>query len=142
LNLNFAALFTVVVMCFTAGCRHEFGVSVIMPHKLTLILLMVLSCNAIIVAQHSATEAHNQISDLLKSNQVSKISVIHVPSDLETRTSIDQQALRRLTRIEFSFTKPGEAGMIEPLQTALEELQSGKPSAVHDLRWGILFSML
>jgi hypothetical protein len=24
LNLNFAALFTVVVMCFTAGCRHEF----------------------------------------------------------------------------------------------------------------------
>ena len=101
--------------------------------------MVLLNCNAVIVAQSDAMQALKKISDLFKASEVSRISIIHVPSDLETRTRIDQQALRQLTRIKLSFTKPGEEGIIEPLQAALEELKTGKPSSVHEVRWGILF---
>jgi hypothetical protein len=95
----------------------------------TLKTLVLLSFTAVAVAQGGAVQAHQKIVDLLKAGEVSKIVIIHVPGDLETRIDIDQQALRRLTRIEFSFTKPGEERIIEPLQTALEELTYSSTSA-------------
>lgn len=108
--------------------------------KLTLIIAVFLNRTANIVAQDEAMRAQSKIYDILKTTEVAKISIIHVPGDLETRTRIDQQALRRLSRIELSFTKPAEEGIIDPLQTALEELKTGRPSPSHEVRWGILFS--
>lgn len=102
-------------------------------------MVVLSNCTAAIAAQSEAMKAHSKISDLLKRNEISRISVIHVPINLETRTRIDQEALRHLSFIELSFTKPREAGIIEPLQTALEELKKGIPSPVHEVRWGILF---
>ena len=99
---------------------------------------MLMNCMEVIVAQSDAKKAHDIVSALFKASQVAKISIIHVPGDLETRTRIDQRALRQLSRIELSFNKPGEEGILQPLQAALEELNTGKPSPVHEIRWGIL----
>lgn len=104
----------------------------------TLAVILFLTCSQVIFAQNDTLQAHNKISELIKTGQVSRISIIHVPSDLESRTRIYQQALRRLTWIELSFSKPSEEGVIEPLQAALEELKTGKPSPVYDVRWRIL----
>lgn len=115
------------------------GYSVKLILKFALTVLVLLSCTAVLIAQDDGKQARSIIVDLLKANQVSRISILHLPSDLETRTRINQHAIRRLTRVELSFTKPAEEGIIEPLQAALEELRTGRPCPVHEVRWGILF---
>lgn len=90
-------------------------------------------------AQEEATKAYDQISDLIVANRVSRISIVHVPTRIETRTAINQQTLRRLSRIDVSFTKLQEGRLLDTLLSSLGELKTASPSPEHEVRWGILF---
>ena len=76
------------------------------------VLLLSFAAPALPTAQEGDSKAYAQIFDLLKTNQVSRVAVIHVPSNIETRSAMNQQALRRLRRVELSFTKPQEGGLL------------------------------
>jgi hypothetical protein len=103
------------------------------------VLLLSFAAPALPTAQEGDSKAYAQIFDLLKTNQVSRVAVIHLPSNIETRTAMNQQALRRLRRVELSFTKPQEGGLLDALQAALGELRAATSSPEHEVRWGILF---
>ncbi len=90
-------------------------------------------------AQEDGRTVHDRLSNLLTSGQVSRVTVIHVPSDIQTRTRLDQRALRALSPIEFSFTKLDEGGFLDSLRSGIGEISKAKPAEVHEVRWGILF---
>jgi hypothetical protein len=84
-------------------------------------------------------KAYDQISELIVTKSVSRVSIIHVPTRIETRTAINQQTLRRLSRIEVSLTNLQEGGLLDTLQSSLGELKTAASSPQHEVRWGILF---
>lgn len=88
-------------------------------------------------AQSAALEAH-KLSERLTSIQISKVSVIHVPSDLETRIRINPDTLRHLSWITLSFDRPGEHGLLQALKAALQETKVGKFAPEREVRWGLL----
>jgi hypothetical protein len=76
---------------------------------------------------------------LLTSGHISRLTIIHVPSDIQTRTRLDQRALRALSPIEFSFTKLDEGGFLDSLRSGVGEIRTAKPADVHEVRWAVLF---
>lgn len=89
-------------------------------------------------AQEDVNAIHDQLSDLLKADQVSRITIIHVPSYIETRTRIDRDGLRALSRVEVTFKKPTDGKLLESLRMALNELKTAKTTTQHEVRWGLL----
>lgn len=89
-------------------------------------------------AQADGRAVHVRLSNLLTSGHISKVTIIHVPSDIQTRTRLDQRALRALSPIEFSFIKLDEGGFLDTLRSAVGEIRTARVAEVHEVRWGIL----
>lgn len=109
------------------------------PSRMLVLVFSFLSTASFADAQTEGSNIYNQISALFNANKVSRVSIIHVPSYIETRTRINQQALRQLSPFEFSFTKPREGAVLDRLETSLDELKAATPEPEHEVRWGILF---
>ncbi|MGE5206852.1 MAG: hypothetical protein ACM3PW_14645 [Chlamydiota bacterium] len=101
--------------------------------RVMLVTLLLLWMTTGSSAQSAVPEAH-KLSELLTNTQISKVSVIHVPSDLETRIRINPDTLRHLSWITLSFDRPGEHGLLQSLKAALQEMEMGKLSPEREVR--------
>lgn len=108
------------------------------PRVLIVILSLFVGSSSAI-AQQDRQKAHDNLLDILKRGEISRVTVLHVRTDLETRTRIDEKMLRNLSPIEISFTKLQSRGFLDGLESALVEIQAAKSSTSHELRWGLLF---
>jgi hypothetical protein len=96
------------------------------------------------VSQNNAVAEYSKISALLKhdngtfrSVKVSKIVIIHLRNEVETRARINPKSLRRLRQSELSLSEPEGSGLSDSLLAATGELKTATESPEHD-RWGIL----
>lgn len=89
-------------------------------------------------SQESISKVYDHVFELITTDQVSRVSIIHVPTYIETRMRIDQQTLRRLSNVEVVFANPKEGNLLNGLQSAVGELRTAVRAPEREVRWGIL----
>jgi hypothetical protein len=102
--------------------------------------LALLSCGLVVMESSgtSGAAAYSNLSGQIKAQQISKVSLIHRPSNIETPVQIDETALRQFAETRVILEKAGERGITRDLLSSLAELNGAKASNKHDTRWGIL----
>jgi len=102
-------------------------------------MFLTMFCPHVAAGQQNADMTRKSIDSLLASGEIARVSIIHVPVSLETRTRINQETLRKLSRIEVSFMDLKNGSFCDGLRASLVELSSAKSGPDREVRWGVLF---
>jgi hypothetical protein len=89
-------------------------------------------------AQTSQVRTYAELSGLFGQHQIALITIIHVSSHIETPVRVDDKSIRRLAGTHVTFRHPDELGILDNLAKALREIDASKPTAMREVRWGIL----
>jgi hypothetical protein len=81
----------------------------------------------------------DELSNFLQNRQITRIEILHVPDNLETRTRVSPEVLRKISRTRAILENPWESAHSEGLITSLNEVKSAKTRETGEIRWGILF---
>ncbi len=82
----------------------------------------------------------DDLSGLLQSRQITRIEILPVPDNLETKTRITPGALRSISRTKVVLADPWESSSFKMLLASLQELRNAKSRENGEVRWAILLS--
>src|SRR5208282_4043320 len=81
----------------------------------------------------------DELSSFLQNRRITRMEILHVDDNLETRISITPEALRRLSRSKVVIDNPWESASFKGLLGSLQEVKSAKVREIGEVRWAILF---
>jgi hypothetical protein len=82
----------------------------------------------------------DELSSLLQSRQITRIEILHVPDNLQTRTRITPEMLRTISKTKVVVDSPWESSSFKGLLASLRELKNAESHESGEVRWAILFS--
>lgn len=95
---------------------------------------------AVAQSSQSLNESADELSNLLQNRQITRIEILHVPDNLQTRTRINPATLRTLSKTKVVVDRPWESSSFDSLRASLQELKNAKSRESGEVRWALVLS--
>jgi hypothetical protein len=82
----------------------------------------------------------DQVCSFLQNRQITRIEILHVSDNLETRTRITPERLRTMSKTKVVIDNPWESSSFKDLQSSLQELKDAKSRETGEVRWALILS--
>jgi len=84
-------------------------------------------------------DALDELSGWISNHRVTRLQILHIRDDIETRSTLTPEMLRRMALTRVVFDDPWDSTSLDGLLAALKSLRNAQHSQILGVKWGILF---